>query len=157
MNSAWICIKMCRHKKAVYELNLPKMGSATSLVGLTEGWLSSQTQIFSPPGVTLLLQIQGRLMAPYMYTNCTPLYPIWMVGGVSQSGLVLELAHILWCVSQSSICVIQATWKYNWIFLWLSLAPIMISLLVQCYNFQFPPKSKIKSLFNFILCRSPLG
>ena len=57
---------MCRHKKAVYELNLPKMGSATSLVGLTEGWLSSQTHIFSPP-LTDTGQANGALYVHKLY------------------------------------------------------------------------------------------
>ena len=80
------------------------MGSVTSLAWLTEQ--QGKPKISSTPGVTLLLQ--GRVMPPYMYTNCTRPSPIWMLRGVTQSQLAVRLTRFP-CVSQTFINVPSMT------------------------------------------------
>ena len=78
------------------------MGSVTSLACLTEQ--QGKPKISSTPGVTLLLQ--GRVMAAYVYTNCTRPSSIWMLRSLSQSRRAVRL---ILCVGQTCIYVHSMT------------------------------------------------
>ena len=102
VNFSWKCTCIKMYLRQFTPKDLAKMGSATSLACLTEQ--QGKPKISSTPGVTLLLQ--GRVMAAYVYTNCTRPSSIWMLRSLSQSRRAVRL---ILCVGQTCIYVHSMT------------------------------------------------